>query len=153
MNGLRLVVDNIEPQLLVAEFEQFWRAYPRKSHKGDAAKAWYQVRRERPPMAEILKAINAAMRSMQWRKSGGDYIPYPATWLRAWGWEDEQDLDLPPMAEHEQQGKKWWQTAPGIEATGREFGLSPQQFSGPDGGRFPAFRAAVMAEAKRRGLI
>jgi hypothetical protein len=30
-----------------------------------------------------------ATRSEDWTKEGGQYIPYPATWLNAKGWEDE----------------------------------------------------------------
>ena len=35
----------------------------------------------------------------EWKKDGGKYIPHPATWLRARGWEDEYTPatdDLPP---------------------------------------------------------
>jgi len=38
-----------------------------------------------------------AKKSPEWTKDNGKYIPYPATWLNAKGWEDELD-------EPEQQG-------------------------------------------------
>ena len=31
----------------------------------------------------------AAINSPEWKKSGGEFIPYPASWLNARGWEDE----------------------------------------------------------------
>lgn len=68
-------------------FEVFWAAYPKKVAKGDALKAWKQTARKRPVMAELLAALETA-------KAGwGDrqFIPYPASWLRAERWADEQD--------------------------------------------------------------
>jgi len=40
----------------------------------------------------ILKALDQAKTSAEWAKEGGQYIPHPATWLNAKGWEDEQGL-------------------------------------------------------------
>jgi len=71
------------------EFEEFWKAYPRKASKGDALKAWGQTAKERPPLDELtLKVANLAA-SYQWKREGGQFIPYPASWLRAHGWNDE----------------------------------------------------------------
>ena len=69
------------------EFDSFWKAYPKKVAKGDAVKAWKQTARKRPPLAELLSALETA-------KAGwGDrqFIPYPASWLRAERWADEQE--------------------------------------------------------------
>jgi len=40
-------------------------------------------------LAAMLTAIERAKKSSQWTKENGQFIPYPATWLRAKGWEDE----------------------------------------------------------------
>ena len=77
-----------------SEFAQFWAAYPRKVKKGDAFKAWGQTRKIRPAITAILEAISRAKRSDAWRKAGGEFVPYPATWLRAWGWMDDHKVDL-----------------------------------------------------------
>ena len=35
---------------------------------------------------EIIAAVEANKTSIDWRKDGGKYIPYPATWLNRKGW-------------------------------------------------------------------
>ncbi len=68
------------------EFDRFWSAYPRKKSKGQAEKAWKQPH---PDIEIILAAIAKAKQSEQWLRDGGQFVPYPATWLNAKGWEDE----------------------------------------------------------------
>lgn len=36
-----------------------------------------------------MQGLERAKKSEQWRKDNGQFIPYPSTWLRAKGWEDE----------------------------------------------------------------
>lgn len=72
-----------------ALFTRFWLAYPRKKSKGNALKAWKKLRPSEQLVTVMLTAIERAKTSEQWRKDGGQYIPYPATWLNARGWEDE----------------------------------------------------------------
>lgn len=69
-------------------FDQFWTAYPRKCGKGAAQKAWNKVK-GKPDIAVILKAVEEQMKSDQWRKDGGQYIPMPATWLNQERWNDD----------------------------------------------------------------
>jgi hypothetical protein len=87
------------------EFNLFWTSYPRKTKKGDAYKAWQQTESIRPPVDKILDKLKSLKRCEQWRKDGGVFIPYPATWLRAWGWDDETEIDL-KVIEHCQVCKK-----------------------------------------------
>lgn len=72
-------------------FNIFWKAYPKKRNKGDAEKAFKMVAPDEQLMEAILTAIERATKSAQWLKDNGQFIPYPATWLRAKGWEDEED--------------------------------------------------------------
>ena len=68
-------------------FNQFWAAYPRKTAKQDAVKAFAKLNAT-PELLEImLKAIEKQMVSHQW--SDPQYIPHPATWLNGHRWEDE----------------------------------------------------------------
>jgi len=120
------------------EFDQFWANYPKKVAKADARKAWLQTKDVRPDIAKLLSAITAACKTEQWMKSGGSFIPYPATWLRGERWEDELEVVLPGV--HNE--KPWHETASGIEAKGKEYGLEPSQFN-----TFPEFRAAVMQKS------
>jgi hypothetical protein len=80
-------VDEQKPE--VNKFDLFWKSYPKKRSKGDALKAWKQVKGD-----SILDAILKSVESFkaidpQWAKEGGQFVPYPASWLRAHGWEDE----------------------------------------------------------------
>lgn len=70
-------------------FDLFWESYPRKQKRIDAAKAWLQMAKLRPPIEKILAAIETQKRSIQWMKDGGEYVPLPASWLRAGQWDDE----------------------------------------------------------------
>jgi hypothetical protein len=78
------------------EFLKFWQAYPRKKKKGDALKAWSQTAKQQPPLADILRKIEELKQSREWLKDGGQFISYPATWLRAHGWNDEVDRPTGP---------------------------------------------------------
>ena len=73
---------------LMSGFERFWEAYPKKKNKGDGEKAWRVVRPDAALLSRILEAVEVAKRGDDWRKESGKYIPYPASWLRAKGWED-----------------------------------------------------------------
>ncbi len=70
-------------------FETFWTAYPKKRSKGAAEKAWAKIKPNEQLLGEILDALERAKTSADWQKDGGQYIPYPATWLNAKGWEDD----------------------------------------------------------------
>jgi hypothetical protein len=70
-------------------FEAFWRAYPRKVSKGDAEKAWAKAKVDQDLRVRIMAKLNLLKKSPQWLKDGGQYVPYPASWLNAKGWEDE----------------------------------------------------------------
>jgi len=120
------------------EFETFWNAYPRKVAKAEAKKAWKQTEAIRPEMDTLLHAIKAACKTEQWMKSGGAFIPYPATWLRGERWEDELEVVLPGVVNE----KPWHETASGIEAKGKELGLDPSQFD-----HWQAFKVAVMQKS------
>lgn len=74
-------------------FLEFWSAYPRKKSKGQAEKAWMSLKPDDDLSRKVLQGLAAAKRSQDWLKDNGRYIPHPATWLRARGWEDEHDVE------------------------------------------------------------
>jgi len=74
-------------------FESFWKAYPKKYSKGQAEKVWRRLKPSEQLIAKILQAVERAKTSEKWRKDSGQFIPYPATWLNAKGWEDEVEED------------------------------------------------------------
>lgn len=71
------------------DFDAFWAEYPKKASKLDAQKAWKQVKKLRPPVEEIVAKVAALKKTNKWTKDNGEFIPNPATFLRAGGWDDE----------------------------------------------------------------
>lgn len=75
-------------------FEQFWTAYPKKRSKGKAEQVWKKLKPDALLGSRIIEAIGRAELDPGWIKESGRYIPYPASWLNAKGWEDEQALNV-----------------------------------------------------------
>ena len=82
---------------LAESFERFWATYPKKRNKGDAMKAWRALKPSEELVTAILAAVERAKASVQWRKDEGQFIQYPASWLRARGFEDEEHVDVVPL--------------------------------------------------------
>lgn len=74
-----------------AEFDEFWRAYPKKKAKDAAMKAFAKRKPGRDLLDQMLAAIDAQKRSDDWLKDNGKFIPYPASWLNQGRWMDEID--------------------------------------------------------------
>jgi uncharacterized protein YdaU (DUF1376 family) len=81
------------------EFDEFWKAYPRKAGKKAALKAWINAK-DKPPLSDVLAAIATQRRTPGWTKDGGQYIPHPATWLNQGCWEDKPVEAAQPMRNH-----------------------------------------------------
>jgi hypothetical protein len=71
-------------------FTEFWTSYPKKKSKGQAEKAWKSLNVTPELLETILNGVRRAKQSRAWLKDSGQYIPHPATWLRAKGWEDQE---------------------------------------------------------------
>ncbi|MDQ7790317.1 MAG: DUF4373 domain-containing protein [Clostridia bacterium] len=71
------------------QFDEFWHRYPRKKSKGQAERAWAKLNPDEQLHEAILDGLERAKTSADWVKDSGAFIPYPATWLNARGWEDE----------------------------------------------------------------
>jgi hypothetical protein len=82
------------------EFDAFWQAYPRKVGRKAAIKAWNSAK-DRPPLADVLAAVETQKRLPAWTKDGGQFIPHPATWLNQGRWDDG-----PPEAGQHAGGKR-----------------------------------------------
>ena len=70
-------------------FDRFWSAYPRKVAKPAAIKQFKAIDPDEETLQKMLSAIEKNKRSEQWQKDGGQFIPYPATWLHQRRWEDQ----------------------------------------------------------------
>jgi uncharacterized protein YdaU (DUF1376 family) len=73
------------------DFDVFWECFPKKKKKEDARKAWNTTR---PNIEDVLKALEWQKQSPEWFKQGGQFIPYPATWIRSHSWEDEKPVSV-----------------------------------------------------------
>ena len=73
----------------IANFNDFWKAYPKKKSKGQAEKTWDKLSPTNDLLKTVLIAIEAAKKSEDWIKENGKYIPHPSSWLNNHGWEDE----------------------------------------------------------------
>jgi hypothetical protein len=71
-------------------FEKFWAVYPKKKSKGQAEKTFSKINPDEQLLAIMIAKIELAKKSEDWIKEKGKYIPHPATWLNARGWEDEE---------------------------------------------------------------
>ena len=70
-------------------FDEFWAEYPKKRSKGQAEKTWVKLKPDEQLFEAIMTGLKRAKTSADWAKNGGQYIPYPSTWLNAKGWEDD----------------------------------------------------------------
>ena len=93
-NNSQVVQADADPPS-TSPFARFWQAYPRKRSKGQAEKVFKKINPSEQLLATILAGIERAKTSEQWLDAGGRFIPYPATWLNARGWEDE--IAPPPL--------------------------------------------------------
>ncbi len=92
--GQKAKKDKDAPDWKPDRFAAFWKAYPRKKSKQRAISAWDKLRPSDELLVVMAKALKRQMRTTQWQKSKGDYIPYAAKWLNQRLWTDE--VELPP---------------------------------------------------------
>lgn len=78
---------------LDADFERFWTAYPRKTGRGEARKAYGKAAGKihgPDPPAMLLQALERVKAT--W--TDAQYIPHAATWLNQERWEDEPETQI-----------------------------------------------------------
>jgi hypothetical protein len=85
----RLGKVRLEKTITPDGFDVFWNSYPKKKSKGDALKAWKKLNPSLELQTTIYSAIDRLQITEDWKKQNGQFIPYPATWLNAMGWEDQ----------------------------------------------------------------
>lgn len=72
------------------EFAQWYADYPRKRSRKQAEKAFAKARKEGATVQELTDGLAKAKRSWQFEGRDSTKIPYPASWLNAEGWADEE---------------------------------------------------------------
>lgn len=104
-------------------FDAFWSAYPKKKSKGAALKAWGKLKAKRETLALILAALAWQTKTHDWTKEGGQFIPYPASYLNSQGWLDAPTTGEPAtqaMTREEAEAKRRAALAAAREAYQRE---------------------------------
>jgi DNA-binding MarR family transcriptional regulator len=71
-------------------FVRFWNVYPRHIRKQDATRAWFKINPDDKLVATMIDALHWQKLQPGWVKEGGQFVPYPATWLNGAQWEDER---------------------------------------------------------------
>lgn len=70
------------------DFEDWYQLWPRKKSKGDALKA-FKAAKKKISVDELMERTRLITGAWQAQGKESQFIPYPATWLRADGWEDD----------------------------------------------------------------
>ena len=78
-------------------FDDWWKQYPKKVKKLDAEKAYRAALKRGVTPKELLDGLQRQKAAWKAKGTEPQYIPYPATWLRAGSWEDE--LDPPSLSQ------------------------------------------------------
>lgn len=97
-------------------FDEFYALYPRKVSRMDGLKAWNTLTN-----AQRKLAIQHIPRhTAKWLAEGQEtsFIPYPATWLRGYRWEDEIEIAPPKTA-------NWRQSEELTLAMAQKVGVNP----------------------------
>lgn len=79
-------------------FTEWWPHYPKKVKKLDAEKAYKAALKRGVTPKELLDGLQRQKAAWKAKGTEPQYIPYPATWLRAGSWEDELDAPSPSQA-------------------------------------------------------
>lgn len=114
-------------------FDDFYRAYPRKIAKADAMRAWAKMTPDQQRQAIEVLPNHCRYWNATTTK---EYIPYPATWLNAQRWEDE--IEMPEV-----KAVAWWATDKGVLDMGQKLGISPRP-----GEELPQFKQRVVEKFK-----
>lgn len=72
-------------------FNEFYSLYPRKMARKDAEKAWKSMTTDEQEKA--IEALPNHLKYWKVKETAKDYIPYPASWLRAGRYDDELDIE------------------------------------------------------------
>ena len=73
-------------------FNEFWSEYPKKRSKQAALNAWKRLAPDKELFETIMAALRLQKQSAEWKRDGGQFIKYPATWLNQGCWNDEMTV-------------------------------------------------------------
>ena len=74
----------------MAEFIDWYQLYPKKMARKDAERAWKKLSDE--DQEQAMEALPNHIKYWQLKNTEKEFIPYPASWLNGYRFEDELDL-------------------------------------------------------------
>lgn len=86
-------------------FAVFYKKYPRHIARQDAEKAYSKIKMTAALFVTIMTKLDCWIKSEEWTREKGRFIPYPATWINGKRWEDELQIPLIPIVKNEQTKK------------------------------------------------
>ncbi|MBK4183191.1 helix-turn-helix domain-containing protein [Corynebacterium macginleyi] len=87
-----------------SEFLDWYKDYPRKTGKGAARKAFLKARKAGVEVDSLKDGLERSKRSWAVENRPKDKLPYPATWLNAESWDDEETRPQDIQPQQPQQG-------------------------------------------------
>lgn len=132
-------------------FDRFWEAYPRKANKPAALKAFKRLRVGEALLSKILCALETYKGSEDWKRDGGQYIPYPSSWLNGERWLDVEPAptdapSAPPLPSATKPCSKREQREELASRAAREEGISFREAQIRYGLLHPSFRPPTPKE-------
>ena len=132
-------------------FDRFWEAYPRKANKPAALKAFKRLRVGEALLSRILRALETYKASEEWKRDGGQYIPYPSSWLNGERWLDVESAptdapSAPPLPSVTKPRSKREQREELASRAAREEGISFREAQIRYGLLHPSFRPPTPKE-------
>ena len=71
------------------DFNDFWKAYPRKTNKKYALQTWNKLQPDKKLAEEIITGVLKWQQTPQWKRDNGQFIPHASTFLNGERWKDE----------------------------------------------------------------
>lgn len=89
-------------------FDDWYKLYPKKKNRLDAIKAWKQMTAQGFKAEEIIAGLERNLPEI--KATPRQFIPYPASWLRAGAWMNEPED--PRQDRYAQEAAAWIANAP-----------------------------------------
>lgn len=77
----------VKETIYTSDFDLFWFKYPKKTGKGGAFASFKRL--QKSEVAKISNALEWQIKSEQWLKDNGQYIPNPQTYINQKRFDDE----------------------------------------------------------------
>lgn len=79
--------NKVKETIYTSDFDLFWLKYPKKTGKGGAFASFKRL--QKSEVAKISNALEWQIKSEQWLKDNGQYIPNPQTYINQKRFDDE----------------------------------------------------------------